>query len=61
MEQHEHIRCLRCGRRLKNPEQRKLGYGPSCYEKVQQTQLKKKSLIREFENDTEATKTCIGK
>lgn len=29
-----HNRCLRCGRRLKKEEHRKLGYGPICYEKI---------------------------
>ena len=29
----EYNYCLRCGRRLKNPEYKKLGYGKICYEK----------------------------
>ena len=37
--------CLRCGRKLKNPEHRKLGYGPSCYKKMKISQLTKKSLL----------------
>lgn len=28
-------RCLRCGRKLKNPQARELGYGPICYAKLQ--------------------------
>lgn len=30
----EHIKCLRCGRRLKNAESRQLGYGQICWEKA---------------------------
>lgn len=28
-------RCLRCGRKLKNPTAKMLGYGPICYAKIQ--------------------------
>ncbi len=31
----EYDRCSRCGRRLKNPESRRLGFGAVCYSKVQ--------------------------
>jgi hypothetical protein len=31
--QKEHEYCLRCGRKLKNPEARRLGYGKVCLEK----------------------------
>ena len=31
----EYDRCGRCGRRLKNPESRRLGFGAVCYSKVQ--------------------------
>ena len=27
--------CKRCGRRLKNPDARKLGYGTVCFKKMQ--------------------------
>jgi len=37
--------CLRCGRRLKNEEHKKLGYGPTCYKKIRLSRLKKKSII----------------
>ena len=37
----EHKRCLRCGRKLKNPEYRVLGYGPVCYEKLKTPNIKK--------------------
>lgn len=33
MEKKEHEFCLRCGRRLKNPQARELGYGAICYKK----------------------------
>lgn len=35
----EHEYCLRCGRKLKNPEARVLGYGKICYEKMQNNNL----------------------
>lgn len=31
----EHIKCLRCGRRLKSEQSRQLGYGQVCWEKAQ--------------------------
>ena len=31
----EYDKCSRCGRRLKNPESRRLGFGVVCYSKVQ--------------------------
>ncbi len=40
--------CLRCGRKLKNPESILRGYGDICYEKHIR-ELKRKSL---FEKDT---------
>lgn len=30
----EHENCLRCGRKLKNPDARKLGYGAVCFKKM---------------------------
>lgn len=30
----EHDYCLRCGRKLKNPEARQKGYGPVCERKM---------------------------
>jgi hypothetical protein len=41
----EFDRCLRCGKKLKKLEHRLLGYGPSCYKKMNNVRLKKKSLI----------------
>lgn len=34
-EQKEHEICLRCGRKLRNPDARKLGYGAVCFKKMQ--------------------------
>lgn len=31
----EYDKCGRCGRRLKKPESRRLGFGAVCYSKVQ--------------------------
>ena len=38
----EYSRCLRCGRKLKNPEYRARGYGKVCYEKVKNSKKSKK-------------------
>lgn len=35
MPEPEYDKCSRCGRRLKNPESRRLGFGAVCYSKVQ--------------------------
>ena len=35
IEKKEHEICLRCGRKLRNPDARKLGYGAVCYKKMQ--------------------------
>lgn len=35
MEKKDHDYCLRCGRRLKNPEARERGYGTVCFKKLQ--------------------------
>ena len=32
--ENEYNYCLRCGRHLKTPEARKIGYGPVCLKKV---------------------------
>lgn len=34
MKNKEHEFCLRCGRRLKNPKARELGYGAICEKKI---------------------------
>lgn len=36
--------CLRCGRKLKNPEFRKRGYGSVCWEKVKKERHHKKLI-----------------
>ena len=38
----EHEYCLRCGRKLKNPDARILGYGIICYKKQRTEQNKNK-------------------
>lgn len=35
LEEKEYDYCLRCGRKLKNPNARKLGYGSVCFKKMQ--------------------------
>lgn len=37
----EYVICLRCGRRLKNPEYRIRGYGKTCWEKIRKKKSKK--------------------
>lgn len=41
----EHEYCLRCGRKLKNPIARQLGYGTVCYNKTVQKSHKFKKLF----------------
>ena len=59
----EYDKCGRCGRRLKNPESRRLGFGAVCYSKVQ-TRRGYVPLfnteVMEGEND-KATKEKTGK
>lgn len=38
-------RCLRCGKKLKNPTARMLGYGPICCAKLQQEKSRRLFLI----------------
>ena len=57
MVQKEFDRCLRCGRKLKKPEHRLLGYGPSCYKKMIKGRLRKKYLIGVVLDDSKATKS----
>lgn len=44
-EQDEHEYCLRCGRKLKNPKARLLGYGNICYKKISSNNIDKKPLF----------------
>ena len=59
----EYDKCGRCGRRLKNPESRRLGFGAVCYSKIQ-TRWERVPLfsveVLEGEND-KATKEKVGK
>lgn len=41
----EHEFCLRCGRKLKTPENRMRGYGNICYKKVSSNIGKTKKLF----------------
>ena len=58
----EYDKCGRCGRRLKNPESRRLGFGAVCYSKIQ-TRWERVPLfsveVLEGEND-EAGKEKVG-
>ena len=42
MEKKEHEFCLRCGRKLKKLQARELGYGPVCWQKIQNQPAGKK-------------------
>lgn len=52
MEKKEHEFCLRCGRRLKNPQVREKGYGAVCEKKIRAEQINKlfsqRMLYKEF-------------
>lgn len=37
----DHDKCLRCGRKLKTEEARKIGYGKICLEKVKKQKAKR--------------------
>ena len=41
----EHEYCLRCGRKLKTPEARKIGYGPTCLKKLENKMATKDRLF----------------
>ena len=41
----EHEYCLRCGRKLKKPDARALGYGAACYKKLLSLNVDKKRLF----------------
>ena len=34
-----HTVCIRCGRKLRTPESRELGFGPTCYKKQGHTNI----------------------
>lgn len=51
--QNEHANCLRCGRRLKSEESKKLGFGQVCWEKWQhETKTKKLFTVDTETNDS---------
>jgi len=39
--------CLRCGRKLKDPEHKRIGYGPVCLEKSKHTDMKQPLFRKE--------------
>lgn len=47
----EYETCLRCGRKLKSPESKKLGFGKVCYEKWQHETDAKKLFETEVTNE----------
>lgn len=59
----EYDRCSRCGRRLKNPESRRLGFGAVCYSKVQTKRKNVPLFSMEAKNneDDKAGKEKTGK
>lgn len=44
MKEQKFGKCLRCGRLLKSPIAKKLGYGPLCYKRIH-NHIRKKNLI----------------
>lgn len=58
MEQKEYKYCLRCGRKLKRPEARQLGFGKICYEK-QRKKFDKVSLFKVEEKSDAKSDTPI--
>jgi hypothetical protein len=46
----EHLVCIRCGRKLKTPESRELGFGKVCYAKWQDETLTKPLFGKEGYN-----------
>ncbi len=58
----EYIYCRRCGRRLKSPQSKILGYGTNCYKKVNACRKKISILDKSYilygeRRDTETRKT----
>lgn len=57
MEDKEYDRCLRCGRKLKNEEYRRIGYGKICYNKMKPRRSGLFEVERRFShNDSEERK-----
>lgn len=52
MEEKDYDKCLRCGRKLKNAEARKIGYGKICFTKmIIENHTKRLLLDREQKDD----------
>ena len=49
--QQEYKNCLRCGRKLKSEESKKLGFGKVCWEKWQHETEAKKPFGLEYDNE----------
>ena len=49
--------CIRCGRKLKNEESKKLGFGKVCWEKWQKENILKPLFETESENES----VCLQK
>ena len=49
--QQEYKNCLRCGRKLKSEESKKLGFGKVCWEKWQHETEAKKLFGLEYDNE----------
>ena len=47
MQDKEHEYCLRCGRKLKNPNARLIGYGSVCQKKMKHGETKKLFTVKE--------------
>lgn len=47
------LKCKRCGRRLQDPNSQALGFGPTCYKKVQEDDHVQTDLFQyEVKDDT---------
>lgn len=55
-ENKEHEYCLRCGRKLKKPETRKIGYGIICARKMKVEESQRLFRIRHENAQTETKK-----
>lgn len=60
MEKKEHEFCLRCGRRLKKLQARELGYGPVCWQKVQNQPAGKKLFEEGAVNGSVVQENSLG-
>ena len=54
MKEQKFGKCLRCGRILKSPLARKIGYGPLCYKRIH-NHIRKKNLL--YKGDCDDGKT----